>query len=45
MKRISVGVLLSVLVVFAFAAISQSGQNSSHVHMLAADESKGGTGG
>jgi hypothetical protein len=44
MKRISVGVLLTVLAVFAFAMIAQLGQSPSHGQLLAADESKGGTG-
>lgn len=44
MKRISVGVMLSVLAVLAFAAIQVS-HVSSHPQVVAADESKGGTGG
>ena len=44
MKRISVGVMLSVLAVLAFAAIQVS-HVSSHAQVVAADESKGGTGG
>lgn len=47
MKRISVRyAVLSVLALFAFTAtLIVSGQTSSHSQIVAADESKGGTGG